>query len=106
LCKPYGFKDMGSALKSLKEGVEFLMSHGVGVRFDTWNVSPYSALAGNEFPSLEYLLRADLLWCETWVKYDLPPIAGHGQHGPGRAKNGISGTHDMDPCRCVRGIYL
>lgn len=105
LCQPYGFKDMNLALKSVKEGLEFLMSHGVGARFDTWNVSPYSALAGNEPPPLEYLIRADLLWCETWVKYDLPPIAGHGQHGPGRAKNHISGVHDMDPCRCVRGVY-
>jgi len=106
LCKPYGFKDINCALKSMEEGLEFLMSHGVCARFDTWNVSPYTALAENEPPPLEYLIRADLLWCETWVKYDLPPVGGTGSVGPGRGKNQISAIHDMDPSRCVRGTYV
>jgi len=100
MAQPYGFKDIGSALKSMKEGFEFLMSHGVVVRYNQWNISPLSALAGNEPPPLEYFVRLDQLWCETWRKYNLPLPRGLGRMGPGLALLSHSAYMDMDPVRC------
>lgn len=100
LAQPDGFKEIDSALRSMKEGFEFLMSHGVVVRYNQWNISPFSALAGNQSPPLEYYIRLDQLWCETWRKYNLPPPRGLGRMGPGLALLSHSAFMDMDPVRC------
>ncbi|MFC1814363.1 radical SAM protein [Thermodesulfobacteriota bacterium] len=96
-CQPYGFKDLDSAVKSTAEGIEFLMSHGVVVRFNHWNVSPLSALKGNKPPPLEYFIRINLAWCEACVKYSIPPPRDLGPVGPGLATRGHGGYMDMDP---------
>jgi len=100
LAQPYGFKTISSGLKSMKEGFEFLMSHGVVVRYNQWNISPLSALAKNEPPPLEYFVRLDQLWCETWRKYNLPLPRGLGRMGPGLALLSHSAFMDMDPVIC------
>jgi len=100
MCQPYGFKDVASAIKSTSEGFDFLMSHGVGVRYNVWNISPLSALAGNKPPPLEYYIELDRAWCETWNKYRLPPPCGFGPVGPGRATTSHSSYLDMDPVLC------
>lgn len=100
MCQPYGFKDISSALKSTLGGVEFLMSHGVTPRTESWNVSPFSALAGNQPPPLEFYIRADLGWCELLTKYDLPSSV-MGRMGPGRARVMVTPYQDMDPIICA-----
>ena len=100
MCQPYGFKDVDTAIKSMAEGFEFLMSHGVSCRYNLWNVSPWSALAGNVPPPLEYFVRLDQTWCRTAVKYNLRPPAGFGEMGPGRANCQHASYMDMDPVRC------
>ena len=101
MCQPYGFKDVDSAIKSMTEGFEFLMSHGVSVRYNIWNISPWSALAGNTPPPLEYYVRLDEAWCKTLVKHNLRSPAGFGEMGPGRAVCQHAGYMDMDPVRIV-----
>ena len=76
--------------------LEYLMSHGVVPKFDTWNVSPWSGLAGNEPPPLEYYIRIDQAWCEIWQKYSLPPVDGMGPMGPGRAREFVGAFRDTD----------
>ncbi len=99
MAQPYGFKDVASAVKSTTEGLEYLMSHGVIPRFNQWCIEPRSGLAGNQPPPLEYFIRMDHAWCETWTKYDLPPIRSLGSVGPGRSCWVNSGMLDMDPIR-------
>ena len=101
MCQPYGFKDVDQAIKSTAEGFEFLMSHGVSVRYNCWNISPWSALASNQPPPLEYFVRLDKAWCESLNTFNLPPPTGFGQMGPGRATGCVhAGYMDMDPVRC------
>lgn len=100
MCQPYGFKDVDSAIKSMTEGFEFLMSHGVSCRYNLWNISPWSALAGNVPPPLEYYVRLDQAWYRTALKYNLRPPAGLGEMGPGRAICQHSSYLDMDPVLC------
>jgi hypothetical protein len=95
MAQPYGFSDVSSAVKSTTAGIEFLMAHGVIPKFDTWNITPWSRLAGNKPPPLEYYIRIDQAWYEIWSKYNLPPITGMGPMGPGRAINFISAHMDM-----------
>ncbi len=105
MAQPYGFKDVASAVKSTTQGLEYLMSRGVVVRFNHWNTSPLSALAGSQPPPLEYFIRIDQAWCETWTKHSLPPIGGMHTIGPGRGAFLMSGNVDMDPVRCVKGLH-
>jgi hypothetical protein len=85
LVQPYGFKTMDEGIKSNAEGFEFLMSHGVTPRPIVWCVEPLSEFGRESPPPLEYIIRVNQAWYETWVKYDLPPIPGLGLMGPGRA---------------------
>jgi len=102
MCQPYGFKDVDSAIKSTTGGLDFLMSHGVTPRYNAWNVSPLSALAGNQPPPLEYYVRLDLAWCQLMNKYNLTTPTTFGELGPGRPSTG--GNHaayaDVDPVKC------
>ena len=84
LAQPYGFKDVVDAVKSTAEGLDYLMSHGVVPRIPVWCVEPLSALADNAPPPLEYFIRIDQIWYETWKKYRLPAPCGY-QMGPGRS---------------------
>jgi len=103
MCQPYGFRDIDSALQSMTEGFEFLMSHGVSCRYNVWNISPWSALAGNLPPPLEYYVRLDQAWCETLLKYNLRPPTGFGEMGPGRAVCQHAAYMDMDPIKILYG---
>lgn len=103
MCQPYGFKDVASAVKSTAAGFDYLMSRGVNVRYNLWNISPLSALAGNQPPPLEYYIRLDIAWCETWTKYKLPVTTGFGPMGPGLAITGHSSYLDMDPVLLASG---
>lgn len=100
MAEQYGFKDVHSALRSTIEGLEYLMSRGVVVRFNQWNISPLSALAGNPPIPLEYFIRLDQAWCEIWTKYNLPLPRSLGQIGPGAATWFNSAVLDMDPGAC------
>ena len=102
MAKPFGFKTVDAALKSTTEGLEFLMSHGVIPKFDVWNISPLSDLAGNTPPPLEYYVRLDQAWCEIWTKYNLPPIDATGPMGPGRSLDFVSAHKDMDSVLCAQ----
>lgn len=95
MAQPWGFKDVGSALKSTLEGWDFLMSHGVIPKPNQWCVEPGSALRDQKAPPLEYFVETDRGWYETWKKYTLPPISSLGPMGPGRALYPNTGTFDM-----------
>ena len=83
LAKPYGFKDIASAVKSTLEGFDFLMTHGVIPRPSQWCISPGSNLAGHEPPPLDYYPQVDLGWYELWKKHGLPFPTGEGPPGAG-----------------------
>ncbi|MCL5959361.1 MAG: radical SAM protein [Chloroflexi bacterium] len=76
MCQPWGFKEVDQAVKSMTEGIEFLMSRGVVPRIPVWCIEPLSALGDNRIPPLEYFIRVDKAWYETWKKYSLPPLRG------------------------------
>lgn len=103
MSQPYGFKDVSAAVRSTAAGFDFLMSHGVIARYNLWNISPLSALAGNEPPPLEFYVRLDMSWSETWTKYKLPCPTGFGPMGPGLATNSHSSYMDMDPVLLATG---
>ena len=45
---------------------------------------------------LDFLIRADIAWYETWRKYSLPPFEGYGPMGsPGIAVYGNTASVDM-----------
>jgi len=98
MAQPHGFKTVDEAIKSVEEGYEYLMSHGVVPRHNHWCVEKASLLAGNVSPPLDFFIRANIAWYETWNKYKLPPINGFGQMGPGRARNQNSAFLDMGYC--------
>lgn len=97
LAQPWGFDDVGDAIGSAAEGFEFLMSHGVVPHLDTWCVESGTALAGHPPPSLDFLIRVDVAWYETWRKYKLPPFSGYGPMGggPGVAVYGNTASVDL-----------
>jgi len=97
MAKPWGFDSVADAVRSAKEGFEFLMSHGVVPHLDTWCVEPGTVLAGHPPIPLDFLLEVDRAWYETWRKYKLPPFAGYGPigGGPGTAVYGNTGSADM-----------
>lgn len=100
MAQPYGFKTVAEAVASAQEGFEYLMSHGVIPHLDTWCMEPGTALAGQAPVPLEFLIRADVAWYETWRKYKLPPFAGYGPMGggPGVAVYGNTGSVDFGGC--------
>jgi len=98
MAKPWGFKTVSEAVKSTSEGFDFLMKNGVVPRLVQWTVEPFSYLAGQEPPPLEFQLENIRAWYETWKKYRLPLPRGKGQMGPGLATNCNSAYLDMRPC--------
>lgn len=95
LAQPFGFKDIDSALKSMEEGIDYLMSHGVLPRMIDWCVEPLSALAGQSPPPLEYHVRLDKIWYDLWKKHGLPAPEGLTRMGPGRCVNPNSAYLDV-----------
>jgi len=84
LVQPNGFKTMDEGVKSNAEGFEFMMSRGAIPRPVVWCVEPLSLYGKESPPALEYIIRVNQVWYETWVKYDLPSVPGMGLTGPGR----------------------
>jgi hypothetical protein len=96
MAQPYGFTTVEEALASAQDGFDTLMSHGVVPHLDTWCVEPGSQLEGHPPIPLDFLIRADVAWHETWRKYSLPPFAGYGPMGaPGVAVYGNSASVDV-----------
>jgi hypothetical protein len=96
MAQPWGFDTVSDAVKSAREGFEFLMSHGVIPHLDTWCIEPGTRLSNNPPVPLDFLIQADIAWYETWRKYKLPPFEGYGPMGsPGVAVYGNTGSVDM-----------
>ena len=96
MARPWGFETVSEAVKSAREGFEYLMSHGVVPHLDTWCIEPGTRLADNPPVPLDFLIQADIAWYETWRKYKLPPFEGYGPMGaPGIAIYGNTGSVDM-----------
>jgi hypothetical protein len=97
MAQPWGFTSVTDAVRSAREGFEYLMSRGVVPHLDTWCIEPGTALAGNAPVPLDFLIEADLAWYETWRKYKLPAFAGYGPigGGPGVAVYGNTASVDL-----------
>ena len=95
MAQPWGFKDVDQAVASTAEGLDYMMSKGVVPHPDSWCIEPGSALGGHPPIPLDYYLKLDKAWYDTWLKYDLPPNAGWGPIGNGRGCYGNSGYVNM-----------
>ena len=95
MSQPYGFQEVAAAVRSTAQGFDYLMDHGIIPRLTTWCLEPGSPLGHNQLPPLEYFVRIAQGWYETWRKYDLPPPAGLGPMGPGRALTSNSAFMDV-----------
>jgi hypothetical protein len=97
MAQPWGFKTVDEAVRSAAEGFEYFMSRGVVPHLDTWCVEPGTTLAGHPPVPLDFLIRADIAWYETWRKYKLPPFEGYGPMGagPGVAVYGNTASVDL-----------
>ncbi len=95
--QPHGFDTVAEAVRSAREGFDFLMSHGVIPHLDTWCLEPGTGLSDNRPPPLDFFIQADVAWYETWRKYKLPPFEGYGPMGggPGVAVYGNTGSVDL-----------
>ncbi len=83
MAQPWGFKDVDEAVNSTREGFEFFMSRGVIPHPDTWCIEPGSAFEGHPPIPLDYYIKMNKAWYETWLKYSLPPNNGWGPIGNG-----------------------
>ncbi len=93
---PHGFPDVSAAVRSTTQGLDYLMSHGVLPTMCNFIGEPGSALGQQGLVPLEYFIRVDQAWYETWQKYWLPPpslVAG--PIGPGRSTYGVSAFLDV-----------
>lgn len=95
MAQPWGFREVDDAVKSTKEGFEFMMSRGVIPHPDTWCIEPQSPLGGHPPIPLDYYIKLNKAWYDTWVKYALPPNTGWGPIGNGCGCYGNSGYVDM-----------
>jgi hypothetical protein len=95
---PDGFRSIDEAIASTTEGLEFFMSHGVSPRFTTWCPEPMSVLGRDQQGApLEYHVRLLRAYRETRAKYHLPPPAGYGEPGLGKAVFSVSSFMDVLP---------
>ncbi|MBM4430717.1 MAG: hypothetical protein FJ026_10280 [Chloroflexi bacterium] len=95
MAQPFGFRDVGAAVRSTAEGFRFLMQQGVIPKIAVWYVAPRSRLAGCQPAPLEYHIEIMIHWYEIWRECMLPPPAGLGPMGPGRAIWSTSAFLDM-----------
>lgn len=95
---PAGFSSVDEAIASTTEGLEFFMSHGVSPRFTTWCPEPMSILGKDQSGApLEYYIRLLRAYRDTRAKYKLPPPAGYGEPGLGKAVFSVSSFMDVLP---------
>lgn len=95
---PAGFSSIDEAIASTTEGLEFFMSHGVSPRFTTWCPEPMSILGKDQQGApLEYYVRLLRAYRDTRAKYKLPPPAGYGEPGLGKAVFSVSSFMDVLP---------
>ncbi|MCL2714239.1 MAG: hypothetical protein FWD68_06550 [Alphaproteobacteria bacterium] len=97
MARPWGFEKWEDAARSMAEGWDYLMSHGVTPRSSSWVIEPTSLLGQYDQPvvPLDYFIEVDISWYETWRKYDLPPLRTFSPMGPGRSLSINSGHLDM-----------
>ena len=72
LATPHGFKTEEEALKTNFEQAEELTSHGVGVKYNVWNVTPGSTLFDQLNPSLDYYVRLTKGFYDIMQKAGIP----------------------------------
>ena len=88
MARPWGFETVDEAIESNRDGFEFFMSHGVIPRPLSWCVEAGSALRGHPQLPLDYYVRLDMVWYETWKKYRLPQdMGGRGIRAFGTGRN-------------------
>ena len=88
MARPWGFATVDEAIKSNLEAFEFLMSHGVIPRPLSCCVESQSAVGGQPQLPLDYYIRLDVAWYETWKKYRLPQdMGGRGMRAFGTGRN-------------------
>ena len=83
MAKPWGFKDVDSAVESTTQGFDYLMSYGVFPRPLTWIAEPMSALHGHPPVPLEYYCKIDQNHAKLWKKHRIPVSAMAQPIGPG-----------------------
>ena len=71
MAKPHGFTDVGTAVKSLASGWDFLMGHGVLPRHRFWFIEKGSALGDQTPPPLEYYIEAQKAYAELRQKHGI-----------------------------------
>jgi len=69
MAKPYGFTDVGSAVKSTARGWDFLMSHDVLPRTAYWFIESRSAFHDQKIPPLEYFIEVEKTYTELRWKH-------------------------------------
>jgi hypothetical protein len=97
MAKPYGFHDVGEAIASTVEGLDFFMSRGVTPRFTTWCPEPATPLGrGNpEGAPLEYHIRLLEAYRAALERHGLKPPPGYGIAGAGNAVFSVSSFMDV-----------
>ena len=98
MSRPAGFTSVDEAVSSTGEGLDFFMSHGISPRFTTWCPEPLSVLGRDQGGApLEYHVRLLRIYRDTRAKYRLPPPAGYGEAGLGKAVFSVSSFMDVLP---------
>jgi hypothetical protein len=98
MAMPSGFASIDEAINSTAEGLDFFMSHGVSPRFTTWCPEPLSVLGKDQRGApLEYHVRLLRAYRDARAKYQLPPPAGYGEPGLGKAVFSVSAFMDVLP---------
>jgi hypothetical protein len=95
MAQPMGFNNVDEAVHSTREGFEFMMSRGVIPHPDTWCIEAQSPLGGHPPIPLDYYIKMNKAWYDTWTRYSLPPNNGWGAIGNGVGCYGNSGYVDM-----------
>ncbi|HEY3206675.1 MAG TPA: hypothetical protein VGJ58_06965, partial [Gaiellaceae bacterium] len=99
MAKPFGFTDIGEAIASTVEGLDYFMSRGIAPRFTTWCPEPTTPL-GRDNPDgapLEYHVRLLHAYRETLARHELKPPPGYGVAGAGNAVFSVSSFMDVLP---------
>ena len=97
LAKPFGFENVGEAIDSTVEGLDYFMSHGVTPRFTTWCPEPTTPL-GRDNPGgapLEYHVRLLGAYRDALARHGLEPPPGYGEPGVGKAVFSVSSFMDV-----------
>jgi len=93
MARPYGFEDVGAAVKSTAGGWDFLMEHGVLPRFNLWTREAGSAFADQPAPPLEYFIAVQKAYTEIRWKHEFdPPFPGAND----RFSYSLNSLHDFE----------